>query len=171
MVLVIPFQVAVSANRGAAYDIVLLAHVLAAAAGLAVVATAGTYALLLRRSGSPSESVERYYRPGVNWAGRVIFLVPVLGVALVAMSNGAWSYSDVWVGVGLALWAAVAMAGEMVLWPAERRLQQWVAADPSDPSDPSDHVDRRSLCLRVAVVSAGLLALLVAATVVMVSKP
>ena len=165
MVVVIPVQVAVSTSRGAAYDVVLLAHVLAALVAFTVVATAGAYALLLRRPGDLSESVRRYYRPGVNWAGRIVFLVPVLGVALMAMSDGAWSFSDAWVGVGLVLWAAAAMAGEMVLWPVEHRLQQSVALDPSD------HDGRRSLCLRVAAVSAGLLVIFVVAAVVMVSKP
>jgi len=32
--------------------------------------------------------------PGVNWAARVLVLVPVLGIALIAMSQGDWSFSD-----------------------------------------------------------------------------
>ena len=73
--------------RSAGYDVVLLAHVLAAVVGLGAVVLAGTYAWLLRRSGPGSEPVRRYYRPGVNWGGRVLVLVPVLGVALVAMGR------------------------------------------------------------------------------------
>ena len=73
-------------------------------------------------------AVVRYYRPGVNWVGRVLFLVPVLGVALIAMSGGQWGYADGWVSTGLAVWVVVAMVAEGVLWPAERRLQQVVAA-------------------------------------------
>jgi uncharacterized membrane protein len=151
--------------RRPAYDIVLLAHILTAVVGLAVVASAGGYALVLRRPGELSESVERYYRPGVNWAGRIIFLVPILGVVLLAMSDGTWSFSDGWVELGLVLWAAAGMAGEMVLWPAERRLQQLVTLDPSD------HAGRHSICLQVAAASAVLVALFVVAAVVMVSKP
>ena len=91
---------------------------------------AGAYAWALRRSGPGSEPVRRYYRPGVNWAGRVLFLVPVLGVALMAMSHGDWSFGDGWIAIGLALWAGVAVVAEMALWPAERRLQEAVA-DPA----------------------------------------
>jgi uncharacterized membrane protein len=150
--------------RSAAYDLILLAHVLAALVGLGAVVVSGCYALALLRSGTPSETIRRYYRPGVNWAGRVLFLVPVLGVALIAMSHGDWSISDAWVTIGLAAWAVVAVTAEMVLWPAERRLQDGVSDDPSAP-------DLRSDCRTVMVVAAGLAAALIAATVVMVAKP
>jgi uncharacterized membrane protein len=94
----------------------------------------------------------------------VVFLVPVFGVALIAMSHGEWSFSDLWVGIGLVLWAAVAMVAELVLWPSERRLQAAV-------DQPSAGTDLRSACLRLAAVAAVLAVALVAATVVMVAKP
>jgi hypothetical protein len=156
---------AVSSNRGAAYDVVLLAHVLAAVVGFGAVAVAGVNALLLRRPGPPSASVLRYYRPGVNWAGRITFLVPVLGVALVGMSHGSWSFSDHWVNGGLALWAVAALAGEMVVWPAERGLQRLVSEGSSDDSR------RRSLGWQVAGSSAVLMIVFVVAVVIMVAKP
>lgn len=114
--------------RDAGYDLLLLAHVLAAAVGLGAVVLAGAYAWALLRSGPESEPVRRYYRPGVNWAGRVLFLIPVLGLALMALSEGDWSFADGWITIGLALWLVVAVAAEAALWPAERRLQEVVAA-------------------------------------------
>ncbi len=180
--------VAVSSNRGPLYDTVLLAHVLAALASVAVVAVAGAQALVLRRSADPSPAVRRYYRPAVNWAGRVLFLVPALGATLVALSGGAWSYGDTWVVVGLVAWAAVALAGELVLWPTERRLQQLVAVRPAAAarpapfgtsvgpgtppaaSAPDDELCRR-LCLRVAATAGGMVLVLVGVAVVMVAKP
>ncbi|MDA8056686.1 MAG: hypothetical protein M0032_01745 [Actinomycetota bacterium] len=191
---------AVSSNRGPLYDTVLLAHVLAALASMAVVSIAGAQALVLRRSSDLSPAVRRYYRPAVNWGGRVLFLVPVLGATLVALSGGAWSYGDTWIVVGLVAWAAVALAGELVLWPAERRLQQLVATWPSPTSvgaqaaaQPPEAVSapgalfdgpevgldepevalrqRRALCLRVAVTAGWMVVVLVAVAVVMVAKP
>jgi hypothetical protein len=156
---------ALSSNRGAAYDVVLLAHILASIVGFGAVAVAGVNALLLRAAEVPSSSVVRYYRPGVNWAGRVTFLVPVLGVALVGMSHGSWSFSDGWVLGGLGLWVVAAMAGEMAVWPAERGLQLLV----SERS--SDDVRRRSLRRQVAVGSAAMMLVFVVATVIMVAKP
>ncbi len=156
---------ALSSNRGAAYDVVLLGHVLAAVVGFGAVGVAGAYALLLRRPGPPSTSVLRYYRPGVNWAGRITFLVPVLGVTLVGMSHGAWSFHDHWVIGGLALWAVAALVGEMVVWPAERGLQRLVTEDSPDAAG------RQLLAWRVAASSAALLVVFVVALVIMVAKP
>jgi hypothetical protein len=150
--------------RNAAYDIVLLAHVLSALVGLGAVVVAGAYAMALRRSDGASEVVRRYYRPGVNWGGRVLYLVPVFGVVLVAMSDGDWSYADGWITAGLLLWALVALAAEMVLWPAERKIQTAV-------DDPTSPADVRSECGRVAITAAVVAVLLVVAAVVMVAKP
>jgi uncharacterized membrane protein len=150
--------------RDAVYDIILLAHVLSALAGFGVVVVAGASALALRRPGPPSQALRRYYRPGVNWAGRTLFLVPVFGVALVAMSGGDWSYSQGWVVGGILLWAVGALAAELVLWPGERALQA-AAGELVPPPD----LGRR--CLSVAVTAGGVAVALVAASVVMVAKP
>jgi hypothetical protein len=59
---------------GAAFDIVLLLHVGCVVAGLATTLTSAATASRLRRlterSSPLSESMGRYFAPGVNWAGR-----------------------------------------------------------------------------------------------------
>ena len=131
-------------------------------------------------------AVVRYYRPGVNWVGRVLFLVPVLGVALVAMSGGQWGYSDGWVTIGLGVWVVVALVAEGVLWPAERRLQEVVATRDAAGRD-GDRTGRRTggdgRCTRPPVDPAGAVpadracwgsawpCVLVAVAVLMVAKP
>ena len=179
-----PVLSATTHARDAAYDIVLLGHVLAAVVGLGAVVISGGYAWALLRSGPGPESIRRYYRPGVNWGGRVLFLIPVLGVVLMAMSHGDWSFSDGWITIGLALWASVAVVAEMALWPAERRLQEGVvalgdrvtpvatpgAAEAVGAGEPTA-ADLRSTCLRVVGLSAVLAMVLVAAAVIMVAKP
>jgi hypothetical protein len=159
--------IAVDNARSAVYDLVLLAHVLSVIAGFGTVVVAGAYALALRRPGPVSPSVERYYRPGVNWAGRTLFLIPVFGVALIAMSHGQWSFSDGWVTLGLTLWAAAALVAEMALWPAERQLQLAVA----DRSTAGDRSSLRRRCLGVAGMAGGLLVVAIVASAVMVAKP
>ncbi len=169
--------------RNVAYDLVLLAHVLCALVGLGAVVVAGGYALALRGSvevapssatTAVSESIRTYYRPGVNWAGRILFAVPVLGVVLVAMSGGEWSYHDPWIVAGLTLWAVVALMAELFLWPMERRIQGAVAgavaADGGEAvSGWSGDIDR--LCLIVAGLSGLIAGLLLLAAAVMVAKP
>jgi Predicted integral membrane protein (DUF2269) len=165
-----PIMVAADNARNAGYDVVLLAHVLAALIGFGAVVVAGGYAWALRRSGGQSEAVRRYYRPGVNWAGRILFLVPVLGAVLISMSHGEWSYADGWVEIGLLLWAAAALVAEMLLWPAERELQQLVAEAGGDESRArSDRLRSRSL--QVAALAALLFVVLGVGAVVMVAKP
>ena len=158
-------------DTSAAYDLVLLAHVLTAVVGLVAVVVAGSFAWTLRgalRAGRPVPgSVTRYYRPGVNWVGRVLFAVPVLGIALVAMSGGQWRWSDTWVSAGLAAWAVVAVVAESVVWPGERRLQDVVARDPGTGTGDG----APATCLRVVLVAAGCACGLVAVAVVMVAKP
>jgi len=174
------------------YDLVLLAHVLTAVVGLGALAVAAGSALalrgVLRRGGPVPDALARYYRPGVNWAGRVLFLVPVFGVALLAMSGGQWSFADLWVTVGMAVWAVVAVAAEVLVWPGERRLQAVVAAlaavgappapDGGLPGVPDSAVDGGAdvaegpgICARVGLLGLALGAALVATGVVMVAKP
>src|SRR5271168_1413310 len=125
---------------GPAFDIVLLLHVGCVVVGLVTTATAAATATRLRRllgSSTPlPESLRRYFRPGVNWAGRTVYGIPVFGFALLAMSQGAYALGDGWVLVGLALFVSVACLAEGVLWPAERRLQAAVSADPATGSLP-----------------------------------
>ncbi len=164
MTIVVRVLAEATPSRSPAYDLVLLAHVLSALIGFGAVVVAGLYALAFERTSPPTEAVRRYYRPGVNWAGRVIFLVPALGAALIALSQGEWSYSDHWVIIGLGLWGFAAVVAEAALWPAERRLQAAVA-------DPTSATDLRAQCLRVAAMAGVLLIVLVVASVVMVAKP
>lgn len=187
-----PVSVFAAVNTNApGYDLVLLAHVLAAIVGLVAVLVAGGFALALRSAlvtgGPVPEAVRRYYRPGVNWAGRVLFLVPVFGVVLLFMSGGEWSFADTWVSFGTAGWALVAVAAEAVLWPGERRLQEVVAGregaapgvgrpEPEHPVTPGDGgsgtgVDPAALCLRSGALAIALGGVLVAVAVVMAAKP
>ncbi len=172
-----PVALTVLQPRDAGYDLLLLGHVLAALVSLGAVVTAGGFALSLRRSavagGPTDEGLVRYYRPGVNWAGRALFLVPVLGFALMGLSHGDWTLADGWISAGLVLWAGVAVVAEAVLWPAERRLQEIVSRHTAAPEPAAREEDDEAapLCSRVAVVSAVLSLVLVATAVVMVAKP
>src|ERR1700722_1003053 len=147
---------------GAAFDIVLLLHVGCVVVGLATTATAAAAATRLRRLlGSPvplPDPLRRYFRPGVNWAGRTVYGIPVFGFALLAMSHGAFALAQGWVLGGLALFAGVALVGEGVLWPAERRLQVAVtAADPATGTRPATGLMNRDATVMARAAGAALL--------------
>jgi len=154
---------------GPAFDIVLLLHVGCVVVGLVTSATAAATATRLRRTlGSPlplPQTLRRYFRPGVNWAGRAVYGIPVFGFALIAMSQGAYALGDGWVLGGLAIFATLVLVGEGVLWPAEQRVQVALAAD--DEASVSLHRDATTMS-RAAVAA---LALLVAGTVLMLAQP
>jgi hypothetical protein len=155
---------------GPAFDIVLLLHVACVVVGLVTTATAAATATRLHRLlGSPlplPQPLRRYFRPGVNWAGRTVYGIPVFGFALVAMSQGAYALGDGWVLGGLAIFAALVLVGEGVLWPAEQRLQVALAGDGAAAPEPLQR--DASTMARAAVVA---LVLLVAGTVLMLAQP
>ncbi len=155
---------------GPAFDIVLLLHVGCVVVGLVTTATAAaTASRLRRRLGSPlplPETLRRYFRPGVNWAGRTVYGIPVFGFALIAMSQGAYALGDGWVLGGLTIFAALVLVGEGVLWPAEQRLQVALAADDAEAPE---SLGRDATSMERAAVAA--LVLLVAGTVLMLAQP
>jgi hypothetical protein len=168
---------------GAGYDIVLLLHVAAVVVSLLAVVVCGVQAarVLALGPGRPvPETLLGYYRPGVNWAGRTLHLVPVLGFALVAMSRGTYGLDDAWVLAGLLVWLGAAGLAEGVLWPAERRVQAHLAAarpvvaSPGDEAAPvrpgADEGCRRDCRIQSATASL-VVVLLIVAIVLMVGKP
>jgi hypothetical protein len=158
---------------GPAFDVVLILHVGCVVVGLtttvASAATAVRLRTLLRTSVPFPDAVRRYFRPGVNWAGRAIYGIPVFGFLLLALSHGAYSLADGWVMGGLAILVGMVLIAEGVLWPAERRLQGSVATVCEGGLTAADSLgrDARALVLAAAVT----LALLVAGSALMVAQP
>ncbi len=160
---------------GPAFDIVLLLHVACVVAGLVTTTTAAATATRLRRlvraSAPFPEPLRRYFRPGVNWAGRTVYGIPVFGFALLAMSQGAYALGDGWVLGGLALFVAFALLAEGVMWPAERRLQAAVGSPGDVAGDPGGAEDFARDASTMARAGDVLLVLLVAGVVLMIAQP
>jgi hypothetical protein len=161
--------VAAGPPSGPAYTVVLVGHVGAVLVLLVslVAGAAAAIRALAAKGGELAPSVRSYFSPGVNWAGRALYLVPVLGVALLGMSGGAYRWDAAWVDWGIGLWVAAAGIAEGVLWPAERRVGRALAsAERNCVSPPA-----RRACRTVCAATAAVAALVVAAMVVMVAKP
>jgi uncharacterized membrane protein len=157
---------------GPAFDVVLILHVGCVVVGLTTTVTGAVYAARLRtllRTATPfPEAVRRYFRPGVNWAGRTIYGIPVFGFGLLALSHGAYGLRDAWVVGGLAIFVGVVLFDEGVLWPAERRLQVSLAAL-SDSAPVPESVGRDARAMTVAAIVT--LVLLVAGSALMLAQP
>ena len=154
---------------GELYTTLLLLHVLCAVVGFGAVGITGLQAARARRGPSApgADGVRRYFRPGVNWAGRVLYGVPVFGFCLLVASKGAFRASDTFVVGGLLLWTGAAVVAEGVVWPVERRIQEAMARGWEEPSAPPLARD----CVVVARTALMLDVVFVAATVLMVGKP
>jgi uncharacterized membrane protein len=165
--------------KGAVYSILLLLHVAGAVIGFGALAMTGVQARRARRGpgGVGSEGVRRFFRPGVNWAARTLYAVPVFGFALISSSAGAFSTGDGFVIVGLVLWALATVVAEIVVWPGERRIQvvvstRWDASEPTAAGLGGDTDDRFAQdCRRVALACGLLSGVFIAAVIVMVARP
>jgi hypothetical protein len=171
------------------YVAVLLLHIAATVIGFGSILSSGVQASRLAAvpAGSlPTGSLLRYFTPGGNWAGRVIYAVPVLGLALVGLSDHAISVTDGWVLAGLGLWVLAAGVAEGVTWPAERRVRGALAgtfevdfraasgpgvAVPDPPALAAAAAVARPAARRVSASAAVVTAIFVAATVLMVAQP
>ena len=158
---------------GPAFDVVLILHVGCVVVGLtttvASALSAGRLRSLLRTATPLPDAVLRYFRPGVNWAGRTIYGIPIFGFALLALGHGAYALPDGWVMGGLAIFVGIVLLAEGVLWPAERRLQVSLVAtsDGGTPADASVPRDARAMERAAAVT----LVLLVVGSALMVAQP
>ena len=159
-----------SVPTGALYTSLLLLHVLCAVVGFGTLVVTGVQAARARRGPSApgADGVRRYFRPGVNWAGRALYGVPAFGFSLIAASDGAFRAGDGFVVVGLIVWLVSTLLAEVVVWPGERRIQVEVTGRWGEV-DVARALDRE--CRRVAAAAAGLAVLFIAATVIMVGKP
>jgi uncharacterized membrane protein len=157
---------------GPAFDIVLILHVGCVVVGLTTTVAGAVNTARLRtllRTATPlPDALRRYFRPGVNWAGRTVYGIPIFGFGLLALSHGAYGPRDGWVVGGLTIFVGVVLIAEGVLWPAERRLQVSLAAAPGGaPAEESVQRDARAMM----VAATATVALLVAGSALMVVQP
>ncbi|MGO9557845.1 MAG: DUF2269 family protein [Acidimicrobiales bacterium] len=112
-----------------AYDVLLILHIASAFIGFGSIAIGGWAASAGRRSGDPGgeERVVRFFREGTDWPGRVIFVVPVLGLVLL-LGGDHPDIGRAWPWIGLGLWVVAAGLASGLGWPAERRAQVELAA-------------------------------------------
>jgi hypothetical protein len=161
--------VAHAVPTGAGYSVLLLLHVACAVVGFGAVAVTGVQARRAGRgpTGPGADGVRRYFRPGVNWAARTLYGVPLFGVGLVAASRGAFSAGQGFVVAGLGLWSVAAVVAEVVVWPGERRIQAVVSTGWEAGADGRFALD----CRLVTGAAALLCAVFLTAFVVMVAQP
>src|SRR5438270_3655781 len=150
-----------------AYKIVLVLHILAAILGFGSVMLNGIYASEVRKRPGPEGAAiaDANYKVSFGVAMWFVYAIPVLGLALVGMSDKAWKFSQTWVWLSLVLWFALVGLVHGVHRPNVRQLDALVRSGRPEPAE----IERRE---RLAATMGMVLSLLVvAALVVMVFKP
>jgi hypothetical protein len=148
------------------YDALIVLHVVLATGGFLALGATGAAAAALRRSAAPfsSEQILRFFTPGRNLAARAIFLVPLLGAALLIDGRGR-DVHDAWPWMGLGCWAVAAAITSARIWPAEREVQRLVAARAAAAGE------LEALARRIESGAMATSLLFVAALVVMIAQP
>ncbi len=157
------------------YDVLLVAHAAVALLGFGAIAVAGLRARAGRQSGDPAADIalRRFFAPGRDLPARAIFLVPLLGMALLFGGDRA-DVSAAWPWIGLGLWVVAAGLASGMCWPAERRAQQAL-----EHLDSADDDEERSLwsarfreaCVRMERSVGSITMCFLAALAVMVLQP
>lgn len=121
--------VATSAPRSATYDIILFVHILVGIGVIVVMIS--TYVAAQSLSGAKvdepwSAQVSRYFTPGPQIVGRIIYLLPLTGFAMLGLSKGVYSTSTPFVAIGLVLWVIAAVVAETCVFAPSARIAEVV---------------------------------------------
>ena len=163
-------QIMMSATTSAAFDVMLIVHVLLAIIAVVVVGAAYVAAASLggvRAGDAWPEGPKRFFTPGPDIAGRMVYGVPLTGLVLVGLSGGEFSVTDPFIQAGFGCSIIAIVMGEWLVFPATTRLGSLLADAAVVPTEASWRADLGRLRWGV---DAMVLVLLVAA-VLMVAKP
>lgn len=156
------------------YRVVLAIHILLSIGGFGAVMFNGVYATQSqKRPGPGGRAISEANYAVSNIAEFLIFAVPVAGLVLVWVSDGAISLSDLWIWLSLVLFAIAAVISRVVLMPGHRRINELLAEmDQAGGTDQGVRLaEIEQLGKKSAAAGGGLHLLLVAVIVLMVWQP
>jgi hypothetical protein len=159
---------------GPAYDLLLVAHVLAGLVGFGAIAIAGLAASSSRRCHDPANDLatRRFFKKGRDWPAHVILLVPVLGLLLLFGGDRSAATAP-WPWIGLGLWVVAVGIASGVCWPAERRAQETLEELIGAPADESVPLIARfrASCRRMELATGAISVCFVVAVTLMIVQP
>lgn len=158
------------------YDLVLVLHVLAVIAGFGAVALNGVYGVAAKNTGGAGAlAITSANVKASKIAEIFIYTVPVTGVLLVVLSDGAIEFGETWVWLSLLLYlVGIGVAHGVVLPAANRSLalqEELLAAGPTTGGPPPQVAELAALGQRLAMAGTFLNLLVVVLVVLMIFKP
>lgn len=145
-----------TATAHVAYDWVFVAHVMVAVATIVVLVALRVAA---RATFDDPASGPRRFPDRVDWALRIVHLLPASGVALVAMGGADVSIGHLWVQAGIGCYVVVGAWIEIRVAPLERALARILVTD----VDPRRSVATlmRSLDVALLVITVAMVTMIV----------
>jgi hypothetical protein len=151
------------------YSLLVIAHVLVAVIAFGALGATGIFARRLRASAEPlaDASCRRFFRPSFNVAPVALYLVPILGMALVVTGSRDVAKSA-YPWIGLVIWGIAVALASAVIFPVERQIQQAFSTE-AEPAIASGQL--RALARRCERAVGATSVCFVAALVVMIAQP
>jgi uncharacterized membrane protein len=135
------------------YQLLLFVHVVCAIIWVGGAAYAQLLALRVSRSPDPSELPQ--LARNIEFIGSRVFgpAAVLLFVAGVGMTLQAWSFSQTWIAVAVALWVVSVATGAVYLGPRVKRAAELFEADGPTSQAGRELIDRLFLVSRVELIS------------------
>ena len=125
------------------YKFVLLVHILCAIVGLGGVMLNGIYAVASRKAiGQGALVLVRANAKATKIAEFFIYAVPLLGFALIGMSDDGWGFDQTWVWLSTVIYAGALAISIGALLPAARQYERVVEQLETTRTAPTPEVER-----------------------------
>lgn len=154
------------------YKLVLVLHLLTAIVGFGAVMLNALYVRQAQRRPGPDGLAVLEANFAVSLvAEKVIYVVPVLGLALVGMSDKLYKFSQIWVWLSLVLFIVGIGIVHAIVIPAEKKVMLLIRRQVDGDADPAVPTEIAVLGKRRDIAAATLSVLLVVIVALMVWKP
>jgi hypothetical protein len=156
------------------YRVVLLLHILCAIVGLGGVTLNGVYGVASRKAiGNGALAIVRANGKATKIAEVFIYFVPILGFALVGLSDDAWEFGQTWLWLSIVLYALALAISVGGLLPTFRTYERLVAEIEGSTVAPTPAVEATldGMLKKQAALGSMLHVFLVVLLVLMIWKP
>lgn len=156
------------------YRVVLLLHILCAIVGLGGVTLNGVYAVASRKAiGNGALAIVRANGKATKIAEVFIYFVPILGFALVGLSDDAWEFGQTWLWLSIVLYALALVISVGGLLPTFRKYERLVAEIEGSAVGPTPAVEATldGMLKKQAALGSTLHVFLIVLLVLMIWKP
>ncbi|MDP9020102.1 MAG: DUF2269 family protein [Actinomycetota bacterium] len=111
------------------YRLILLLHITSVVVGFGPLFFSAAHSRLARkRGGAEGLAIGEANEQATEWAERAIYAVPVFGILLVLLSDGAWGFDQLWITLSFVLYFAAVAVLHAVVKPTHRRLNEVTAS-------------------------------------------